>query len=205
MKFVLFVEGHTEQKAVPPFLKRWLDRQLRQPVGIKSVRFDGWPELVKDVEIKARMHLKSPDVIAVVSLLDLYGPTFYPPDALTAAQRQQRGKKFIEQKVNHARFLHAFAVHETEAWLLSQPDLFPREVRDLFPDKIKTPEQVNFNEPPARLLDRLYRQAKRLSYKKVVYGTQLFAQLDPETAYQKCPQLGALLDDLLRLARAAGL
>lgn len=53
MKFVLFVEGHTEQKAVPSFLKRWLDPKLQQAVGIKSVRFDGWPELVKDVAIKA--------------------------------------------------------------------------------------------------------------------------------------------------------
>lgn len=45
MKFVLFVEGHTEQKAVPSFLKRWLDPRLRQPVGIRTVRFDGWGEL----------------------------------------------------------------------------------------------------------------------------------------------------------------
>ena len=93
MKFVLFVEGHTEQKAVPSFLKRWLDPKLHQPVGIKSVRFDGWAELVKDVETKAHMHLKSPDVIAVVSLLDLYGPTFYPAEILTASQRQQWGRR----------------------------------------------------------------------------------------------------------------
>jgi hypothetical protein len=205
MKFVLFVEGHTEQKAVPSFLKRWLDPKLQQPVGIKSVRFDGWSELVKDVETKAHMYLESPDVIAVVSLLDLYGPTIYPPEMLTASQRQQWGKTYIEQKVRHAKFLHAFAVHETEAWLLSQPALFPREVRDLFPSKIMTPEQVNFNEPPAYLLNRLYKQAKLATYKKVVYGSQLFSKLDPDAAYQKCPQLGALLDEMLKLARAAGL
>jgi hypothetical protein len=28
MKFVLFVEGHTEKKAVPRFLKKWLDPQV---------------------------------------------------------------------------------------------------------------------------------------------------------------------------------
>ena len=105
MKFVLFVEGHTEQKAVPSFLKRWLDPKLRQPVGIKSVRFDGWAELVKDVETKALMHLKSTDVIAVVSVLDPDGPTFIHRKNLTASQRQQWGKTYIEQKVGNARFL----------------------------------------------------------------------------------------------------
>ncbi len=28
MKFVLLVEGYTEQKAIPAFLKRWLDVRL---------------------------------------------------------------------------------------------------------------------------------------------------------------------------------
>ena len=45
MKFILFVEGHTEDKALPAFLKRWLDPRLESPVGIQTVRFDGWPEL----------------------------------------------------------------------------------------------------------------------------------------------------------------
>ena len=42
MKFVLFVEGHTEKAALPAFLKRWLDPQLEQRVGLKPVRFEGW-------------------------------------------------------------------------------------------------------------------------------------------------------------------
>lgn len=31
MMFVLFVEGHTEDKALPRFLKKWLDPQLSTP------------------------------------------------------------------------------------------------------------------------------------------------------------------------------
>jgi hypothetical protein len=42
MKFVLFVEGHTEKLAVPQLLKRWLDPRLAKPVGIKVSRFEGW-------------------------------------------------------------------------------------------------------------------------------------------------------------------
>jgi hypothetical protein len=208
MKFVLFVEGYTEQKAVPSFLKRWLDRRLKQPVGIKPVRFEGWPELLDDVEKKAHMYLEGPgrsDVIAVVSLLDLYGPTIYPDHLQSAVDRDQWGRDHIEKKVNHKRFRHFFAVHETEAWLLSQPGVFPAGIRKVLPKKAATPEQVNFNEPPACLLKNLYMQIIRKPYKKVVDGGQLFGKLDPEVAYGKCPRLKALLDEMLTLAKAAGL
>lgn len=206
MRFVLFVEGHTEHKAVPAFLKRWLDPQLSQPVGIKPVRFEGWAELIDDVAKKARLYLEDPsnnDIIAVVSLLDLYGPTIYPEGAASAAERESWGKQDIEEKVNHPKFRHFFAVHETEAWLLSQPDVFPAEIRRGLPSK--PPEQVNFDEPPACLLNRLYRQATRRKYKKVVYGGQLFRKLDPRIAYARCPRLKALLDEMLVLAKNAGL
>ncbi len=41
MRFILFVEGYTENKALPQFLKKWLDPKLSNPVGIKTVRFEG--------------------------------------------------------------------------------------------------------------------------------------------------------------------
>jgi len=205
MRFVLFVEGHTE-KALPSFLKRWLDPRLPQPVGIKPVRFDGWRELVDDVAKKAQMHLTMPgheDIIAVVSMLDLYGPTIYPAAATSALEREQWGRAYVQGKVGHAKFRHFFAVHEIEAWLLSQPSIFPAEVRNLFPKSIAAPETVNFDEPPAYLLDRLYKSATKRPYKKVVHGFQLFAKLNPEEAHQKCPYLKKMLDEMLQLALAA--
>ncbi|MDE8345041.1 MAG: DUF4276 family protein [Acidocella sp.] len=208
MKFIRFVEGHTEHKAVPAFLKRWLDARLREPVGIKSVRFEGWPELVADMQKKAHLYLagaNSGEVIAVISLLDLYGPTIYPRDKQTAGERCNWGKAHFEKQVGHHKFRHFFAIHKTEAWLLSEPKLFPAEIGERLPGKVSKPETVNFDQPPAVLLDNLYRQTKGRSYKKVVYGSQLFAKLNPEVAYDKCPALKALLDEMLRLAKDAGL
>ena len=43
MKFILFVEGYTEKKALSDFLKRWIDPKLDQRVGLKVVRFKGGP------------------------------------------------------------------------------------------------------------------------------------------------------------------
>src|SRR5436190_10096806 len=128
MKFILFVEGYTEDKALPAFLKRWLDNRLPRRVGIKPVRFEGWAELRR--EVKRRTHLyfssrEAEDIIAVVALLDLYGPTFYPPHLTTASEKYNWAKEEIEKEVDHPKFRQFFAIHETEAWLLSQPELFP--------------------------------------------------------------------------------
>ena len=100
MKFVLFIEGKTE-KVVPAFLKRWLDVRLSKPVGIKTVIFEGWPQQWKDTPLKSKMYLnrdaKANDVIAVISLLDLYGPTFYPPDRTTVSECFLWAKKKSEE------------------------------------------------------------------------------------------------------------
>ena len=204
MRFILFVEGYTENKSLPKFLKKWLDPRLVNPVGIRTIRFEGWPELVKDAPLKAQMHLNGPakdEIIAVISLLDLYGPTFYPNYIEKYDERYKWGKKYIEDNVNQPRFFHFFAVHEVEAWLLSQPDIFPLKVQNAFPPKIQNPELVNFNEPPAKLLERLYPLHVKRSYKKVVNGKELFDKLDPTIAYQKCPKLKELLDKMLELAQ----
>lgn len=171
MRFILFVEGYTEDKALPAFLKRWLDARLTKPVGIRVVRFEGWPELVKDVAKKAKMHLNGPskdDIIAVISLLDLYGPTFYPDKASESGVRYDWGKQYLEAIVDQSKFFQFFAVHEVEAWLLSDPEIFPQKVKSALPKKIDRPETVNFTEPPAKLLERLYSQHTHRSYKKVV-------------------------------------
>lgn len=205
MKFILFVEGHTENKALPEFLKKWLDAKSAKPIGIKTVRFDGWAELVKDAPTKARMHLNGPQkdkIIAVISLLDIYGPTFYPPHLTVCEERYDWAKKDIEKKVDQPKFFQFFAVHEVEAWLLSEPKIFPLEIQKAFPNKIDHPETVNFDEPPAKLLERLYSSHVKRSYKKVVNGKELFGKLDPDVAYRKCPKLKELLDKMLELAKS---
>ncbi len=99
-----------------------------------------------------------------------------------------------------SKFFQFFAVHEVEAWLLSQPENFPLKIKKSFPKKIRNPETVNFDEPPAKLLGRLYSRQIKRKYKKIVDGKELFAKLDPNIAYRKCPKLRDLLDKMLDLA-----
>lgn len=208
MKFIFFVEGETESKALPAFLQKWLDVRLSKRVGIDPVKFNGWQELVKDTPKKAGLYLNGPqkhDIIAVIALLDLYGPEFYPADKKTAQERYVWAKEYLESKVGHPKFRQFFAVHETEAWLLSDPNLFPEEVKKAFPGKIQHPEEINFDEPPAKLLRHLYYQKTKRNYIKPTYGRELFNKLDPNLACNKCPHLKTLLAEMLKLAQAAGL
>lgn len=206
MKFVLFVEGYTERKALPEFLKRYLDAQLPRKVGIKVVRFEGWSHYHDDIAKKVALNLGGKvgdDVIAGIGLLDLYGPTFYPDDKTTPVARYEWAKAWLEKKVGHPRFRQHFAVHETEAWLLAEPRILPGAVSKALPGKCNQPESVNFNEPPAKLLERLYKEKLGKSYKKVIDGANLFAELSPDVAQTKCPYLRRLLQDMLMLAQAA--
>lgn len=205
MRFVLFVEGDTE-KALPPFLKRWLDPKLSERVGISPVRFTGWAELRREVRKRTHLYLNGPranEIIAVVSLLDLYGPSFYPAHLTGAQERYDWAKSEIEREVSHPKFRQFFAVHETEAWLLSQPELFPAQVSGKFPGRINEPETINFTEPPSHLLNRLYKEKLHRTYKKIVNGKELFDRLNPEIAYNRCPRLKELLDEMLNLAQEA--
>ena len=208
MKFVLLTEGKTERESAASFLKRWLDPRLKQPVGIRPVAFDGYSELARKMATKARMYLESPnqsEIVAVIGLLDLYGPTFYPSHARTSTERYEWGVDHFEKTVSNERFRMFFAVHEFEAWLLSQPDIFPREVTSCLAGKIASPESVNFDQPPAKLLNRIYQQQVKRDYKKTTYGKQLFTKLDPAIAVTKCPYLKVMLQEMLALARKAGL
>lgn len=208
MKFVMLVEGATEKQTAAEFLKRWLDPQLTHRVGVQVVAFSGYAELARKLVDKARAHLDGPkadEIIAVIGLLDLYGPDFYPGHLKSATERYQWGVAHVEKQVGRDRFRMFFAVHEFEAWLLSQPEIFPAEMRSSFPGKIGQPEMVNFNEPPAMLLERLYSQRLNRNYKKTTYGKALFSKLDPAVAVEKCPNLKSMLQKMLQLAKAAGL
>jgi hypothetical protein len=86
-------------------------------------------------------------------------------------------------------------VHEVEAWLLAYPDKFPANIRPQITKR--RPENVNFNEPPAKFLKRLMGGA----YKKTVYAKNIFPFVDPQIAIDRCPFLRLLANDLLEIAK----
>jgi hypothetical protein len=203
VKIILLVEGETEKKALPSFFQRWLKGKIDPLPAILPINAKGCDNHIKECALKASLYLKSPDVLAVIGLLDLYGPQNYPGHCTTPPQKCAWLRERLEKEINAPNFKQHFAIHELEAWLLSDPDIFPPEVKRALPGKAAHPETVNSTEPPAKLLTRLYREKTKRDYKKTTHGVELFSRLDPNIAYAKCPALAALLDDVLAFAQSA--
>ena len=207
MRFEIISEGETEKNSVAKFLKSWLDPRLSQPVGIKVSDEKGFARALRKISTKAKAKLEAPgnsEIIGVIGLIDLYGPEF-PNHLTTVAERYEWFKEEVERDVDDERFRIHFAVHEVEAWLLSDKFIFPRPVQDIWPASLRPPEQVNFNEPPAKFLNKLYKSATRKTYKKTVNGKQLFGKLDVSVAVDACPYLKLMLEDMLAMAKEKGL
>lgn len=208
MKFILLVEGHTEKISIESFFKKWLDPQLKHPIQIQSVRFNGGGDFKRKMIKKTNDYLNSrqnEEIIAVIGLLDLYGTDIFPSHLTSVKDRYEWGVNHFEKLVNCSNRFHMFfAVHEYEAWLLSQPGIFPKNMQNDL-KKISRPETVNFDRPPAKHLDNLYKKHMDRGYKKRVYGQQLFRKLVPDTAIKKCPYLREMLSTILRLAQEASM
>jgi hypothetical protein len=206
LRFLLFVEGQTEKYALRDFLKRWLDPKLGSRVGIDVILFEGCGPYYSEIAKRVNFILSgkpAADVIAAIGLVDLHGPEIYPQHLKEARERYIWAKEHLERKVDHPKFRQHFAVHETEAWVLSQPEILPPAVRKALPGKCSRPETVNFDQPPSKLLTRFYREKLKRRFSKTVDGANLFSALSPQSAYEKCLALKALLDDMLRLAQEA--
>ena len=198
MTIVLFVEGETE-KYLPEFLSRWLNPKLANSVAIKPVDLKGSGNYRKEFAGRARLAVQSPHVVGAVGLLDFSGSGIRYPDG-TLQEKYVWAKQELEREVNDSRFRQHFAVHETEAWLLSEPGIFPRAVIPHLP-KATNPETINTQDPPSHRLKTLYHQRLGKTYDKPLAGSILFRKLDPETAYRCCPHLKLLLDDILALGQ----
>lgn len=207
-RITLFVEGDTErgdarQETLPVFFRKWLDPQLPHGarVGIHARKFQGASDFLDNLPKAVRLYLEEERANFVVGLVDLYG---LPPsridlsgcasiqDKVSAARRQI--KRLVPDELR-SRFHQHFAVHEVEAWLVAYPEKWPSEVRDQI--RKKPPEQVDFNEPPAKFLKRILGGR----YKKTVHAKNLFPNVDPQQAIGACPFLKLLAEDLLAIAR----
>jgi hypothetical protein len=170
-------------------------------VGIYAVNFQGVSNYLDDLPRKLDEYLTDGHANFVVGLVDLYGL----PDARidlsdcgTVKEKVVKARREIRAMVPvefRDLFRQHFAVHEVEAWLLAYPKRWPANVRGQIARR--PPEEVNFNEPPAKFLKRILGG----QYKKTVRARNIFPVEDPQTAIEKCPFLRLLAEDLLKIAK----
>lgn len=207
-RIALFVEGNTERgearrRTLPTFFHKWLDPQLPpgKRVGIHAIKFHGVSNYVDDLAQMVELYIEQRKANFIVGVVDLYG---LPPDRFDFSDCnsvQARVSKARQILTNHVppeyrdRFAQHFAVHEVEAWLLAYPNEWPPEIRDQI--RRRPPEQVNFNEPPAKFLQRLLGR----KYRKAVEAMNKFPRVDPRVAINACPNLKLLAEHLLHVSK----
>jgi len=207
-RVALFVEGDTERgearrRTLSAFFHRWLDPQLpsASKVGITPVKFQGVSNYLDDLPQKVALYLDDGRANFVFGLIDLYG---IPVSRIelskysTIQEKVEAGRAYIRALVPQEyreRFRQHFAVHEIEAWLLAYPEQWPAEVRSQITKR--PPEQVDFNEPPAKFLKRILGGR----YKKTTTAMNVFPRVDPQGAINQCPHLKHLVEDMLAVAR----
>lgn len=202
-RIALFLEGDTE-RALPPFIHRWLDPQLPdgKKVGIAAVRFQGVSNYLDDLADKVASYLDDRRANFVVGLVDLYG---IPPNRIdlskydTVKDKVAAARAYVRSlvpKEHRDRFRQHFAVHEVEAWLLAFPEELSKEKQVQSQIRKRPPEQVNFKEPPAEFLRNILH-----GYKKTTMARNLFPRVDPQIAIDQCPFLRQFMEDLLALAK----
>ena len=208
MRFVFLVEGKTEKESLKAFFHRWLEVNGIAGVGIEVFSHRNASRLFQEAPTRAHDLLAAPDgkdIIAVFSLMDLYGAGIYPDNEQTVEERYGWGKQEMEGRFPSPKYKHFFAVHETEAWLLSQPKRFPAGVGKSLQKYAKEPEKVNFDQPPAQRIGEQYIKEIGRGYGKVRDGSRIFKdkKFDPGLAAGVCPYLKLLLDEMLRFANNA--
>lgn len=208
MRFVFLVEGKTEKESLKAFFHRWLEDNGCSGIGIDIFSHRNASRLFAEAPTRAADLLNGPygnDIIAVFSLMDLYGAGIYPDDMQTVEERYEWGKREMEGRFPSSKYKHFFAVHETEAWLLSQPNHFPAGVKEGLRKHAKAPEKVNFDQPPAQRIGEQYIKHVGRGYGKVRDGSRILKdkKFDPSIAAGVCPYLKQLLDEMLRFAKEA--
>jgi Domain of unknown function (DUF4276) len=196
-RIVLLCEGDTEELATKHFIAReWRNDGLTS-IGLHSVNLNG---KIQDVPPKTRLYLDESEVLAVFTLIDLFGmdrvehPSDDPVDA-----KVERVRHWFRSKLEHARkkdFHPHVCVHESEAWLLAEGAALRRRLDDAGIKPDPHAESRNFQFPPQRRLNDLFLKFKKDRYHKIRDGRPLFSALEFAPVYKTCGYFRAFYDDL---------
>jgi hypothetical protein len=154
----------------------------------------------------ARNYLDEPNVLAVFTLIDLYGMTLvtHPPnDELDAKVRRVQNWLRI-QLGQHARsrdFKPYISVHEVEAWILAEGAALASKLGN---PRIKPDPQAetkNFQNLPSKQMNDLFMKSKGRHYQKIEDGEPLFSKMEFQPVYDSCRYFRNFYDDLRSVGR----
>jgi hypothetical protein len=219
-RVLVLVEGQTEERFIKVVLAPHLSGvgivatpKILVTKRVKGVQhFKGGVSSYAQVKGDLRRLLGDTGAAAVTTMLDLYGlPGDFPGKAtlpharIDPAQRAAILESALASDLDDGRLIPYLSLHEFEALLFSNPEVFDRAFpADLPSDQIRrvregfpTPEDINegsTTHPAARLATIVPR------YDKAVFGPLLADQTGLSRMRAECPHFNEWVSKLERLA-----
>ena len=199
----MLCEGRTEELAVEHFIARQWKADGFGAVGLGHRNLKG---NFNKVGPFGRNSLDRRDVLAVFTLVDLYkmNRVIQPSDDELDA-KVDRVRSWLRTQVRgHRRaqdFFTHVSVHEVEAWILAEGEALSRRLQDpsIRPDP--QAELKDFQKPPKKRMDELFRRKKKIRYRETLDGQPLFVKMEFQPVYDSCPYFRKFYDDLKAAVR----
>ncbi len=203
-RIVVLCEGDTEEHCVKHFLRRSFESERLSALGLHPINLGARLEDVVDYTVRYRRDRR---VVAVFTLVDLYGMNRVNhrlDDSLDT--KVEKVKQWLwNDMTEHCRgFFHPHvSVHEIEAWFLAEGKALGRRLKCSTLRPVPHAEELDFDKPPKRRINALFRRYLKRGYEENGDGQPLFKALDHSLVYERCGYYRALYDDLVGCGRAA--
>jgi hypothetical protein len=202
-RIVLLCEGESEEIAAKYFLRRQLEAVGLKAVGLHPINLNA---KIEDIFTNTRRFRKDRDVVAVFTLVDLYGFNRVAFQAhATVGQKVEAARAWLREGASDVDpgFFHPhLAVHDLEAWLLAEGAALAERLHHRIAPHPRA-EELDFERPPGKLVDDLFQKHRKEAYRKTIDGPPLYKSLAFDLVYQSCLYFREFYDDLQSTAKAA--
>lgn len=203
-QIVILCEGDTEELAVKHFIRRQWDADGLKAIGLRPIILNG---KLEDVFDYVPRYKRDPKIIAVFTLIDLYGMNrVVHGNNDELPHKVARVKKWLrdgfEAEFNGFFFPHV-SVHEVEAWILAEGVCLAHRLNDLALRPDPYAEGKNFTQYPSRIIDNLFKNHRGYGYNKITDSTALFKCLQFQPVYNTCRHFQEFYDELKLLGQTA--
>ena len=199
----MLCEGDTEELAIRYFVARQWDEDGFAGVGLDRKNLNGH---LDKISAFAKNYLDEPDVLAVFTLIDLYGMNRVDHLLIDDVDAKvQRVRSWLRNHIRHHRrsrdFFPHVSVHEVEAWILAEGTALSQRLKDQSITPDPQAEFKNFQRPPKQRIGEMFWRIRKTRYRETLDGQPLFSKMSFQPVYDSCRYFRGFYDDLKAVAR----
>lgn len=216
MKVLVYVEGPGDRASLEKLFRSTMDQGRKSKVSITFLPQGGKDWILQNLGRTAASHLKSNPDDYVFALPDLYPMKKYEQTeaahhsfeqlkALLLGRFHKEAERFgLPEAVRSHYRVHCLK-HDLEVLLLGAPEVLRQRLKtdeNIEKNWRKPVETQNDNEPPKRVVERLFMKYRKKGYIETIDAPWILERASPKDLCAACPQnFRPLFTELDRLSR----